>query len=392
MAITSFAAVRDLFAPRVASSPRARPGAFLQSTGPGVRYGWVVLAAFLGSACLTAPVHAGPKAFQDPLEVAARSSPLAARSLLQGVARAGDRIVAVGQRGHIVVSSDFGATWTQAKVPVSSDLNAVFFVDARQGWAVGHDGVILATTDAGDTWTLQLDGRRANERLVEYMQRRAAESPTPEVRQLLDDANRYREQGADKPFLDVWFADASNGYAVGAYNLIFRTTDGGKDWQPWFDRTDNPKAFNLYAIRPAGDALYIAGEGGLVLKLDPAAQRFRALDVPYKGSFFGIVDAKDAVVVYGLRGTAFRSADGGATWVKVDAGLKATIASGTRTAAGTLVLADVAGRLAVSGDDGRTFRPAGAAAVPITGIVAIGDGRFVIVGPRGTAAAEIPSK
>ena len=224
-----------------------------------MRYGCVVLAAFLGSACLTAPVHAGPKAFQDPLEVAARSSPLAARSLLQGVARAGDRIVAVGQRGHIVVSSDFGATWTQAKVPVSSDLNAVFFVDARQGWAVGHDGVILATTDAGDTWTLQLDGRRANERLVEYMQRRAAESPTPEVRQLLDDANRYREQGADKPFLDVWFADASNGYAVGAYNLIFRTTDGGKDWQPWFDRTDNPKAFNLYAIRKAAGTCREAG-------------------------------------------------------------------------------------------------------------------------------------
>ena len=209
---------------------------------------------------------------------------------------------------------------------------------------------------------------------------------------LLAESQRNVDIGPDKPFLDVWFETETTGFVVGAYNLILKTTDGGRTWQPWVDRTDNPKAFNLYAIRPAGDALYIAGEGGLVLKLDPAAQRFRALDVPYKGSFFGIVDAKDAVVVYGLRGTAFRSADGGATWVKVDAGLKATIASGTRTAAGTLVLADVAGRLAVSGDDGRTFRPAGAAAVPITGIVAIGDGRFVIVGPRGTAAAEIPSK
>ena len=80
--------------------------------------------------------------------------------------RAGDRLVAVGQRGHVVVSSDGGATWKQAQVPVSSDLVAVYFVDAKQGWAVGHDGVILHTADGGEYWELQLDGRKANDLLV----------------------------------------------------------------------------------------------------------------------------------------------------------------------------------------------------------------------------------
>ena len=125
--------------------------------------------------------------------------------------------------------------------------------------------------------------------------------------------------GPDKPFLDVWFADAQNGYVVGAYNLIFRTGDGGKTWESWFDRTDNPKFFNLYAIRPAAGGLFIAGEGGLVLKLDSTTQRFRALTLPYNGSFFGVVAAAPSVVP-GLRGTVYRGDDGGSTWAKVDAG------------------------------------------------------------------------
>lgn len=336
------------------------------------------------------PVAAGP--FLDPLNVPAAMSPLAAKALLQGVTRAGDRLVAVGQRGHILVSLDNGVTWKQAKVPVSSDLTAVFFISDRKGWAVGHDGVVLGTTDGGDSWTLQLDGPRANALLVEHMQHQAAANPnSAEIKQLLEDAKRFKEQGADKPFLDVWFADDNNGYVVGAYNLIFRTTDGGKVWQPWFDRTDNPKQFNLYAIRPAAGGLFIAGEGGLVLKLDAEAQRFRALDVPYKGSFFGLIGSRDSVLAFGLRANAFRSDDAGKTWTKVDVGLPATIVAGTQAGVGTIVLVDAGGRIVASTDGGRTFvkipMPAN---VPVTGIAEVGNGRYAVVGPRGVAVVERP--
>src|SRR5439155_13096418 len=85
----------------------------------------------------TLPVQGA--AFVDVLDTPAQISPLATKSLLQSVTRAGDRLIAVGQRGHIVVSTDNGATWKQAAVPVSSDLNSVFFIDDKQGWVVGHD-------------------------------------------------------------------------------------------------------------------------------------------------------------------------------------------------------------------------------------------------------------
>jgi len=343
---------------------------------------------------VTAAAQVRGAGFVDPLDTPAMVSSLAARSPLQGVARAGDRLVAVGQRGHVVYSADNGKSWTQASVPVSSDLTAVYFVDDKQGWAVGHDGVILHTADGGEKWGLQLSGRAANDQLLAAMQRKVATEPaSDEAKKLLAEAQRYKEQGADKPFLDVWFADAQNGYAVGAYNLIVRTRDGGVTWEPWFDRSDNPKFFNLYAIRPAAGGLFIAGEGGLVLRLDAAAQRFRALTLPYNGSFFGVADAAPAVVVFGLRGNAFRSDDGGATWVKVDAGLPASIVSAAHTKDGAMLLADVSGRVVASTDGFRTVtKIALAQSMPLAGIVDAGGGNLALVGPRGAAVAAMSSR
>jgi len=352
------------------------------------------MAALLGAAAWFATWSAHGAGFVDVLAAPAQMSPLASKSLLQAVTRAGDRLVAVGQRGHIVVSTDGGTTWKQSPVPVSSDLTAVFFIDDKKGWAVGHDGVILTTADAGATWALQFDGRRANEALLAEITRKAAAQPGSEdLKAQLAEATRYKDQGADKPFLDVWFSDENNGYVVGAYNLIFRTSDGGKTWLPWFDRTDNPKFLTLYAIRPAAGGVYIAGEAGLVLKLDAEAQRFKSVNTSYKGSFFGVLGDASSVLVYGLRGNAFRSDDAGKTWSKVEAGLPSTIVGGTSVPNRGIALADVSGRIVISTDAGREWKPV---ALPnsmvLAGIADAGDGRLALVGPRGVTVAPITAQ
>jgi photosystem II stability/assembly factor-like uncharacterized protein len=321
----------------------------------------------------------------DVLDRPALQSPIAAKRLLLSVAVAGDRLVAVGPRGHIVVSADAGTTWQQAAVPVSSDLTAVYFPSAKIGWAVGHDGVVLSTTDGGTTWMKQLDGRDVNELVLADIQlKRAAHPESTLLQGLAAEAERNKELGPDKPFLDVWFENDSIGYVVGAYGLLLKTQDGGRTWQSWFDRQENPRLMSLYSIRPAAGGLYIAGEGGTVLRLDPSAQRFVAAPVDYVGTLFGVADADGAVLVYGLRGNAFRSADGGRNWTKVNAMLPATIVGGTSLAPGNVVLADQGGRLAVSNDGGRTFN-----LIPQTNA---GASRLAGTGPFGVmvVAADTP--
>lgn len=345
--------------------------------------------ALFGVALHAASAPSTAARFVDVLDRPATPSALASKRLLLASAVAGDRLVAAGARGHIVTSDDGGATWTQAQVPVSADLTALHFVDARQGWAVGHEGVVLHTADGGATWQRQLDGRRANDLVLAHV--RALAAADPEAHEaLLAEAERAHAEGASRPFLDVWFADANEGWVVGAYNLIFRTADGGATWQPWVDRTDNPGFYHLYGIRGSADGVYVAGELGLALKLDPATGRFAALATGYDGSWFGVLTQPGVALAYGLRGTAHRSLDGGATWTPVDTGVAASLTGGQVLPDGRLLLCSQAGDVLVGDALAARF-----ARVPLpspsscAGIAAAGD-TLVSSGPRGVRVDRVP--
>ena len=73
----------------------------------------------------------------------------------EDAAEADGRIFVVGDRGHILVSEDNGATWVQSSVPARSMLNAVTALDGKQAWAVGHFGTIIHSSDAGKSWSPQ---------------------------------------------------------------------------------------------------------------------------------------------------------------------------------------------------------------------------------------------
>ncbi|MDM0110127.1 YCF48-related protein [Variovorax sp. J22R24] len=349
-----------------------------------------MLLAALGSLAASGTATAASEVLDRP----AGMSPLAAQRLITGIARAGERLVAVGQRGHIVHSEDGGRVWVQALVPVSSDLTAVSFVDAKVGYATGHDGVVLGTRDGGHGWTRLIEGRQVNRLVLEHMQRRAAASDASEQdKKLLAEAQRNAEAGPDKPFLDLCFTSANEGFVVGAYGLILRTADGGKTWEPWFDRADNPGLLNLYAIRAHRGSIYIAGEGGLLLKLDRDAQRLRELTSPYKGSYFGLAATKAGVLAFGMRGNAFISTDEGATWNAVHTGLDASIVGGAVATNGTVALVDQSGGIALSIDGGLSFaRSSLRSQVPLAAVAFASTSSLVLGGPRGLRPIDLTSK
>lgn len=351
------------------------------------------LAAMLTASTLAVCGAAAETPWRDVLDTPAMPSALASRALVNGIARSGNRLVAVGQRGHVLLSDDEGRGWQQARVPVSSDLVAVSFPDANAGFAAGHDGVVLHSGDRGATWTRVLDGRSVGAAMVAYYRGAgAATGDAARIADALKAAEAFATQGAENPFLDVGFENASTGYLVGAFGLILGTTDGGKTWQPLLHATDNPKALHLYAVRAVGGEVYIAGEQGLLLKLDRASGRFRALDLPYKGTLFGITGNERAVVVHGLRGTVLRSVDRGQSWQTVATGVTVGLTASAVDRAGRIVIVSQAGHVLLSDDDGASFalakvdKPVPAAAVAFTGASTL-----VVGGPRGVSTLTLPN-
>jgi photosystem II stability/assembly factor-like uncharacterized protein len=248
-------------------------------------------------------------------------SPLAPRALVNGLARADARIVAVGQRGHVLLSDDAGKTWRQAEVPVSSDLVAVAFPTATQGWAVGHDGVVLHSADAGATWTRVLDGNSWAPRWSSTTSAKRRIGRRREGRRAGQGRRALRDAGAENPFSTS--ASRTRPAATGRRlrpDAPHRRRR--RHWQPWLQPERTRKGLHLYAVRGVGGEVYAAGEQGLMLKLDRAAGRFCAAGLPYKGTLFGIVGNQRALVVHGLRGTVLRSTDQGRSWQRVATGCR----------------------------------------------------------------------
>ena len=328
----------------------------------------------------------------DVAELPSEPARLASVSLLLDLANAGPRLVAVGERGHVLLSDDAGRHWIQTRTPTQALLTGVCFADARHGIAVGHDEIILASADGGYSWQ----------------------------------RTHFAPQ-AQQPLLDVWCGPDGRAIAVGAYGVYMLSTDYGASWaehkleptneQPGKGATtggagaksgkgattggagaksgkgattgaagaksgkgattgarsatpgsaagaapaDLPEeiggGYHLNAI--AADEqlrLYIAAEAGHLYRSDDRGATWITLPSPYEGSLFGVLPLPGgAVLAYGLRGNLFRSADAGASWQRIPTDTKATLDGGAALGNGRVVVVGLSGVLLFSRDGGSSF-------------------------------------
>lgn len=68
--------------------------------------------------------------------------------------------------GTIAKTVDGGINWAKQTSNLSNCVNAIYFIDVNNGFAVGNSGSILNTTNAGKTWTIQTSGTSSNLRSV----------------------------------------------------------------------------------------------------------------------------------------------------------------------------------------------------------------------------------
>jgi len=127
-----------------------------------------------------------------------------------------------------------------------------------------------------------------------------------------------------------------------------------------------------------------------LLKLDRASGRLRPLELPYKGTLFGIVGNARALIVHGLRGTVLRSTDQGRSGQPVPTGLQVGLTASTVDANGRIVIVSQAGHVLVSSDDGASFKLAKVQQpVPAAAVLTAGNDGVVVGGPRGLAAQAL---
>ncbi len=114
----------------------------------------------------------------------------------------GQHAVAPGLEGHVARTSDGGERWAFDKidagdVPLVDPLYDVTILPDGTGWGVGAAGEVIRKGPADPAWTRAKIGQD----VLTWLR-------------------------------SISFSDPKNGWMVGGFGLIFRTTDGGKTWLP----------------------------------------------------------------------------------------------------------------------------------------------------------------
>lgn len=185
--------------------------------------------------------------------------------------------------------------WYQQNSPTTQNLNAVIFIDASNGWAVGGGGIVLNTTNGGSNWNVQ-------------------------------------STAGTNTLNAVYFKDENTGWVVsdGGYydtSSVFHTFDGGTTWSPQIKisaSTLNDVFFLDDNIGFAGGhTSYLSGLQSILLKTTNGGESWiLSIDTlgPIRKIYFvnqntGWVLSSWAEM-YGFWSAIFKTEDGGASWSK----------------------------------------------------------------------------
>ena len=345
--------------------------------------------------------RAADAAEEAPQQVAEVMPLVGHRSLVLDIAEAAARGVMVGERGHILVSES-RSDWRQVEgVPTSATLTSVA-AEGDHVWAVGHDGVILHSADGGLSWELQrVDPKQEQDPDEEFDPR----------------------QGA--PLLDVFFVNQQKGYAIGAYSLLLKTEDGGKNWrrvsvsgdgeeeedaeaatgedEDWtfsdedlvLEAEENP---HLNAIaRSSSGLMMLVGERGAAFRSKDEGETWERIQLPYGGSMFGLLALGDnRFVAFGLRGHILETVDGGDSWQTLDTGTELSLMGGAALENGGFVVVGANG-VVISRESANAALVSGvfvneSRETPVlASVLPRGVRTFLVTGEKGIGRYEVPS-
>jgi len=262
------------------------------------------------------------------------------------------------------VATQLGAT--------GQDLNAVFFLDSKHGWAAGDGGQVWRTDDGGRSWTRQQIGITDSisdlyfrDKDNGYLLAGSRILNTADGGTSWHEVRRFMPAefgGATPELYSVRFASKKKGWIVGNLNrrdsvvdsLVFFTTDGGETWE----RQAVPTHDELIHLDFVGDKLgWIVGDKGTVLRTADGGATWTRQKVDTTATLYH-VDFLDRELGWavGERGTILRTVDGGETWLNAPVTVtRATLLSVSFISEDEGWVIGRGGIILRSGDGGRTW-------------------------------------
>jgi len=165
-----------------------------------------------------------------------------------------------GSDGYIAKTTNYGEEWVRQNSGTSAYLKAIKFIDENLGFAVGSDGVILKTTNGGINWTVSTYFNTIDFNSIDFSSRFILIAGDAGIVLRSDDLglswNSYKIK-TDYSLTEVKFVNGSTGWisCLGDENnfypdttFIFKTTDGGLNWESLSFTSLNGEGIHLYSI------------------------------------------------------------------------------------------------------------------------------------------------
>jgi len=147
-------------------------------------------------------------------------------------------------------TSDGGQNWSLTKFDAESEANKVFFRTPTVGWMSmrgsginAPGGAIFHTTDGGQTWEKQLDMRAIG---FHFQNQDEGWATTGKhILHTLDGGKMWKVQFDVEWWVEgIHFINTNEGWAAGGYGTIIHTADGGETWERSGGKSFGP----LYAV------------------------------------------------------------------------------------------------------------------------------------------------
>lgn len=296
------------------------------------------------------------------------------------------------------------AAWTSQESGTTATLNAIQFLDAQNGYAVGASGTVLRTTDGGSSWSdVSIDTAYPIQDLSMISGIAGwVVAGDPDASEVSGAVWRTTDAGANwtqetltstRARFGVSFPSAATGWACGARNGaidIQATTDGGSTWTEQSSASVFGWTYGIDAVSPAlawsCGVVFFPAASGFVVHTTDGGTSWSAQPTGTVPFLYGIDFVSPTVgFCAGEQGTILATTDGGSSWTAQTSGTVANLADVSFSGPSDGVACGSGGTILATSDGGATWTleetPTG---VGLNGIFILDSGNAWAVGEDGT--------